>query len=407
MKYILIQPDGMADEPLESLGNKTPLEVAHSPAMDELASRGYFGFVHTIPEGFPPGSDIGNLALIGHNPSQVFTGRAPLEAAAQGIETEPEDVIFRANLVTIENGIMVDFTAGHITDEEAAQLMQFLNIEIPKNIQEVRINFVPGVSYRNLVIWHNGPTPTKAEPPHNLTDGPVEGFSAQPQPAVELMLLINKLLKDHPVNKARIAAGKRPATDLWLWGEGRTPTLNTIDKMYNFKSATMITAVDLLRGIAKLSGVTVRDVPGATGFIDTDYEAKCQKALERIELDDFVFVHIEAPDESAHMGRSDYKIKSIEDIDSLIVGPLLAYAKRRDDVTIICLPDHPTLIRTKTHSNSPVPCAVVYPDQMAVSQVTPRDFLDAPAQPDFRLLDGWELLNSTIARSWDTHPDKS
>lgn len=396
MKVILIQPDGMSDEPLAQLGDKTPLQAAYTPSMDWLASAGMLGTVHSIPAGFPPGSDIGNLVLMGHDPNKVFTGRAPLEAAAQGIPTTAEDVIYRVNFVHIADGVMVDFTAGHISNDEAATLIQSLNQELGVP----GLQLYPGVSYRNLGVWHQGAMPTRAEPPHNLTDKPVAGFDARPEPIRTVMQKAQAILADHPVNKQRAAAGKKTASHIWMWGEGRTPTLRGIQDLYGWQRGTMITAVDLLRGIARLSGVDVVDVEGATGFIDTNYEGKAQAALEALEQSDLIFVHIEAPDESAHMGRADYKLKSIEDTDAKIVAPLLRAAQSRGDVAIVLLPDHPTLIRTKTHSADPVPCLVAYPEHLRRSvRGDERRYSESTRPVDFELAAGWELLKRVQDRS--------
>ena len=396
MKVILIQPDGMADEPVAQLGNKTPLQAAYTPSMDWLASAGLLGTVHSIPAGFPPGSDIGNLVLMGHDPNKVFTGRAPLEAAAQGISTTPQDVIYRVNFVHIDQGVMVDFTAGHISNEEAAELISALNQEL--GIAGLRL--YPGVSYRNLGVWHQGAMPTQAEPPHNLTDKPIEGFDARPDSVRAVMDRARDILARHPVNHKRVAAGKKAATHIWMWGEGRMPTLRSIGDMYGWSHGTMITAVDLLRGIARLSGVDVVDVEGATGFIDTNYEGKAQAALDALDRSDLVFVHIEAPDESAHMGRSDYKLKSIEDTDAKIVAPLLRAARQRGDTAIVLLPDHPTLIRTKTHSADPVPCLVAYPEHLRRDvRGDERAYSESTQPVDFELPAGWELLQRVQART--------
>lgn len=390
-KILFLQPDGMADQPLVELKGRTPVEAARTPNLDRLASVGKLGLVHTIPAGFKPGSDIGNLVLLGHDPHKVFTGRAPLEAAAQGIETDSQDVVYRVNLVTIENDIMVDFTSGHISNTEGAELIRALN----EGLADAGVRFHPGVSYRNLAVWADGPTPLDATPPHDLTGQDCRAGCAADPKARHLMERAHEILAKHPVNRARVDNGKLPATDIWLWGEGRTPTLQKLKDTLGITGA-MITAVDLLRGIALMSGLEVHDVEGATGFVDTNYEGKAEAARQALRTLDMAFVHIEAPDESAHMGRVDLKIQAIEDFDSRIVGPLLTELAHYDDGVVICLPDHPTLIATKTHDNAPVPCVVARTQELRATATTTRVFSERMEHPDFELTDGWTLLSTVL-----------
>src|SRR5437868_5622163 len=362
MKFAIVIPDGCADEPQTSLGGKTPLEAAKTPAMDEIARLGVVGRSNNVPAHLPPGSDVANLSLFGYDPNKYFTGRAPLEAAAQGIQLGPEDWAIRCNLVTIENQVMRSFTADHVSTPEAAVLLQTCQQEMGRG----GLEFIPGLSYRNLLI-HRGakqPAPftrdTRATPPHDLTDKSVaDDFPRGPGSDLlnDLMGRSVGLFAEHPVNAARKAAGKMPATNIWLWGLGKTPSLTPFKQLHG-KSGKMITAVDLLRGLAALIGWDRIEVPGATGYLDTDYAAKGRAAIEALDSTDNTCVHVEATDEASHEGRADAKIKALEEIDSKIVAPLHAALKKQGDYRILISPDHPTYIRTKTHSHGFVPFAM-------------------------------------------------
>jgi len=362
MKYAIIIPDGCADEPQASLGGKTPLQAAKTPAMDEVARLGIVGRSNNVPAHLPPGSDVANLSLFGYDPNQYFTGRAPLEAAAQGIKLAPEDWAIRCNLVTIENQTMRSFTADHVSTAEATELLKTCQRELGTAYLE----FVPGVSYRNLLLFRGAKEPapftkeTRATPPHDLTDKSVaDDFPRGPGSDLlnELMGRSVALFADHPVNNARKKADKLPATNIWLWGLGKTPSLTPFRELHG-KSGKMITAVDLLRGLAALIGWERIDVPGATGYLDTDYAAKGRYAVEALASTDIVCVHVEATDEASHEGRADAKITALEEIDSKIVAPLHAALKKHGDYRILVSPDHPTPVRTKTHSHGYVPFAI-------------------------------------------------
>lgn len=368
MKYAIIIPDGAADEPQASLGGKTPLEAAETPHMDALAKAGVVARACHTPRALPAGSEIGNLSLLGYNPFEHFTGRAPMEAAAQGIELAPGDWAVRCNLVTIEDRgegpVMADFTAGHISTEESTALLKDVQAEIASGTKwGGALEFVPGVSYRNLLIWRGEKlaapftSDTRTEAPHDWTDLTIE--DAHPKGPggdvlVELMDATAKLLADHPVNKARVAAGSKPATSTWLWGQGGAPSLTPFAEKYGPKGA-MITAVDLLRGIAALVGWDRIEVPGATGYLDTDYAAKGRYAIDALGKYDLICVHIEAPDEASHEGRADEKVKAIEAIDRDIVGPLAEALAAKGEHRIMISPDHPTYISTKKHTHGDVP----------------------------------------------------
>lgn len=368
MKYIILIGDGMADELLPQLDNKTPLEVARTPNMDWLAQHSLAGTVRTVPKGYKPGSDIANLAILGYNPKTTFTGRAPLEAASAGIELGETDVAYRCNLVTIDDNIMEDYSAGHITTAEANALISTLN----EQLGTASIKFYPGVSYRHLLVIKNGPADIETTPPHDLTGEVINGDGPEGPGAEILIALMEKsahILKDHPVNIKRRHDGKKPATMIWLWGLGKKPALENFYSKYK-KTGTIITAVDLLKGIGKIIGLDTPAVPGATGYLDTNYEQKVAFALKALETQDMVYVHIEAPDEAAHQGDVKLKIKAIEDFDQNVVGPILEAAKKWDAVKILVLPDHATPTSTMTHSAHPVPFMLYSTDQPIKTTLT-------------------------------------
>ena len=362
MKYAIIIPDGCADEPQESLGGKTPLEAARIPAMDAVAADGVVGRANNTPEALPAGSDTANLSLLGYNPLEHFTGRAPLEAAAQGIELGPNDWAVRCNLVTIEDQMMKSFTAGHIESAEASELLETAQ----RKLGGPELRFYPGVSYRNLLVYRGSDRPapfspdTRTTPPHDLTDHSVlDDYPRGPGSDLlnHLMSESVRLFADHPVNVARRAVGKPPATNVWLWGLGSRPRLTPFAELHG-KQGAMITAVDLLRGLASLIGWRRIEVPGATGYLDTDYAAKGRYAVEALDAVDLICVHVEATDEASHEGNAAAKVKALEEIDRHIVGPLHKALKRRGDYRILVTPDHPTPLRTKTHSHGYVPFAL-------------------------------------------------
>ena len=362
MKYVIIHGDGMADWPCRELGGKTPLEAARKPNMDLIASRGELGLVATIPEGMPSGSDVGTMTMLGYDPARYHTGRAPIEAASQGIALAPEDVVFRMNLVSLkpdDNGAMVmdDFTSGHITSEEAARIVDDLRRELAGD----GIEFFNGVSYRHLMVWRSGLTGTKLTPPHDITGKPIEPHLPKGEGADRLSNLTRRagdILHEHPVNHARRATGKNEATAVWFWGQGRRPAVPTLKDRFGVEGS-VISAVDLVNGLGRLAGLDVITVPGATGFLDTDYAAKARYGLDSLKRRDFLLLHIEAPDEAGHMGRSDYKVEAIERIDELILGPLLAALPRFGEWALLLMPDHATPSILKTHSNEAVPFAIL------------------------------------------------
>ena len=358
MKYVIIIPDGMADHPQPSLKGKTPLEIARTPNMDQVALAGRVGLVETIPKDISPGSDVANLSLLGYDPHVYYSGRAPLEAASMGIELADADWAIRCNLVTVFEGQMLDFASGHIRSLEARILIDFLNRELGGK----DVIFYPGVSYRHLVVIR-GKDFAKLEtiPPHDIIGKKFEKFLPRGRGSEFLIELMGKsaaLLEDHEVNVVRRDLGENPANMIWLWGQGRKPTFPTFQEKYGIKGAA-ISAVDLIRGIAKYLGWDSIDVPGATGYYDTNYAGKGLAAVQALDRYDLVYVHIEAPDEASHNGHLQEKITAIENIDRHIVGPILsALEARREPYRLLVLPDHATPIDTRTHSREPVPFAL-------------------------------------------------
>ena len=362
MKYVIIIPDGCADEPQEELDGQTPLAAANTPAMDAIAKAGVVGRANHVPSHLTPGSAVANMSLLGYDPNIHFTGRAPLEAAAQGIELGPEDWAIRCNLVTIEDQTMKDFTADHISSEEAQVLLEAAQAEFGAEY----LQFVPGVSYRNLLLWRGAQYPapfsneTHATPPHDLTDKSVlNDYPRGPgsNRLTELMQGSLDLFANQPVNEKRVANGHLPATNVWLWGLGKQPALSPFAELYGLKGK-MITAVDLLRGIAALIGWERIEVPGATGYTDTDYAAKGKAAIAALEENAVVCVHVEAPDEASHEGDLSAKLKALEEIDSKIVKPVSEHLQSVGEYRILVTPDHPTPLRTKTHSHGFVPLTI-------------------------------------------------
>jgi 2,3-bisphosphoglycerate-independent phosphoglycerate mutase len=409
MKYVIVIPDGAADAPQDSLGGKTPFQAARTPAMDSLAARGTVGLTNHVPESLPPGSEVACMSLMGYDPLAYFTGRAPLEAAAQGITLGADDWAVRCNLVTIQPGdgepIMEDFTAGHITTEEATELLAAAQRGLAADFPGLAgWEFKPGVSYRNLLLHRGRPGAAplggdlRATPPHDLMDKPVgDSFprGTGSRLLTEIMARSAAWLEGHPVNKARVAAGKRPATNVWLWGVGRAPAMEPFAQKYGM-SGTMITAVDLLRGLAALAGWKRLEVPGATGYLDTDYAAKGRYAIAELDRTDLVCVHIEAPDEASHQGDAAEKVKAIEEIDAKIVAPIVKHLAGAGDHRILVCPDHPTFISTKTHSRGHVPFV------MAGSGIQPsgqRSYDEiAAAASTKRIEPGWKLMGEFLSR---------
>ncbi|MBN1870079.1 MAG: cofactor-independent phosphoglycerate mutase [Candidatus Omnitrophica bacterium] len=357
MKYIVIIPDGMADHPLEELGNKTPLEAARTTNMDYLAQHGSTGLVRTIPEKMSPGSEIGNLALMGYDPRKYQCGRAPIEAANLKITIADDEVVFRCNLVTVVDHKMADYSAGHIKTREASLLIDTLNEKIDLD----GVKFYAGKSYRHLLVLKARHPKTfcdiKTTPPHDILNKDITPYLPKGPESGTLLKLMERsvdIFKDHSVNEVRIDLGENPANMIWLWGQGRRIELPSFQKKYGV-SGSIISAVDLVNGIGRLAGLDVIDVPGITGYYDTNYLGKAQYALESLKHKDFVFIHIEAPDEAGHNGDIRAKVAAIERVDQDIVGTILNHYGEHDPVRILVLPDHPTPLKLRTHTADPVP----------------------------------------------------
>ncbi len=348
IKYVVLLGDGMADRPLRELDGRTPLQVARTPNMDRLARGGEIGLVKTVPDGFSPGSDVANLAVLGYSPVRYFTGRAPLEAASMGVTIQASDVAFRCNLVTLEEERMIDFSAGHITTREAKELIDAVHREL----SDEQVSFYPGVSYRHLMVWRKGKNKMVCTPPHDITGMKIREYLPSKQGSEflrDLMLRSRAVLLNHPVNRERIRQGKRPGNSIWLWGQGRRPLLPTFRDLYGLEGA-VISAVDLIKGIGIYAGLVPIPVPGATGFFDTNYHGKALAALDALSGKDFVYVHVEAADEAGHIGDIREKIRAIENFDEKVVGFILKGLEEFEVYRILLLPDHPTPIELKTHS---------------------------------------------------------
>lgn len=358
MKYIVIIGDGMADFPIDELQGKTPLMVAKKPYMDMMAKEGICGKVKTIPDGFPPGSDVAGMSLFGYDPGRFYTGRAPIEAYGMGIEMGETDVAFRCNMVNIGSSdgeaIMEDYSGGQISTEEARIFIELLN----KNIGRREFEFFPGVGYRHIMIWRDGKWEMSTTPPHDITKKAIAGYLPKgdgSERLIELMEVSRSLLKDHPVNIKRMASNRLPVNSIWLWGQGKKASFPLFYDRFMLKGAT-VAAVDLIKGISSLAGFDRPFVKGATGYIDTDYRAKAEKALELLDDHDIVYIHVEAPDEASHSGNLKEKIMAIENIDSKIVGPLYEAMPQRTRFMVVT--DHATPISLKTHYACPVPFAI-------------------------------------------------
>jgi 2,3-bisphosphoglycerate-independent phosphoglycerate mutase len=371
MKYIIILGDGMADEPIDMLGGKTPLQAANKPSIDKLASMGVSGLFKSVPDGFAPGSEIANLTVLGYNVVEDFEGRGSLEAASMGIAIEEGEMAMRCNLICIENEKIKNHSAGHISNAEAEELIHFLQKELGGDL----INFFPGVSYRHLLKMKGGNKRLKCTPPHDVPGTPfrdvmIEAVAPEAEETArmlnELTLKSQALLANHPVNLKRVAAGKDAANSIWLWSPGYKPKMKTLMESYGIQSGAVISAVDLIKGIGRYAGLEPIEVEGATGLYDTNYEGKTQAALEALKTKDFVFLHIEASDEAGHEGNVELKTKTIEYLDNRCVKTILEETAKWDEpVTIALLPDHPTPCRIKTHSNAPVPFIILKPGRKA------------------------------------------
>ena len=358
MKYVILIGDGMADEPIAELGGSTVLQKARTPNMDYIAAHGKAGLAQTVPEGMHPGSDVANMSIVGYDPKKYYSGRAPLEAASMGIGLDADDVAFRCNLITIEDGMIADYSSGHISSDEARELIQAVDADLGKD----GISFYPGISYRHLMVTKNKlGAETACTPPHDVIGEKKDDRMPKGKDSKLLCELIDAsmpILEKHPVNLKRIAAGKRPGNSIWLWGQGGAPAFPLFKDLYG-KTGAIISAVDLVKGIGTYAGFDVIDVPGATGYLDTNYRGKAEYALQALKDHDFVVVHVEAPDEAGHMGDTKAKIQAIEDFDEHVVGTILnGVNAMTEDVTILVMPDHPTPVHLRTHTSEPIPFAI-------------------------------------------------
>ncbi|MCI0705815.1 MAG: cofactor-independent phosphoglycerate mutase [Planctomycetia bacterium] len=404
MKYVIVIPDGCADEPVAELGNLTPLQAAKLPNMDRVAKAGVVGLSNNVPPSLTPASDVATLSLFGYDPLKFYTGRAPLETAAMGIHLGPNDWAIRCNLVFVPDGTMKDFTAGHISSEDGRELIHALQKELGgKELGGGTLEFHAGVQYRNILVWRgkseSSPLEgTKTQAPHDIPDKPVADYLPQGpggEMLVSLMEASKPILAAHPVNVKRLAEGKKPATQIWLWGQGKAPRMEPFAQVYGGRGA-IISAVDLVRGVGVLLGWHRIDVPGATGYLDTNYANKGKFAVEALGAFDLVCVHVEAPDEASHEGKSLEKVKSLEQIDEYIVGPLLEALPRYGDYRILVEPDHRTTLRTRAHAHGAVAFAACGTD------LTPNtaDRYDEPtaASTGLSFDPGWHLMKWFLGR---------
>jgi len=402
MKYVILLGDGMADYPTEMLGGKTPLECAFTPFMDQIAAEGTLGLVDTVPAGLIPGSDVATLSVLGYDPRETYTGRGPLEAASMGIPLEQNDMVYRCNLVAIGDkdtpgAFMDDFTAGHISTEESRQII----FDINKELGLPPYQFFPGVGYRHLFVWRDAPGAPQTTAPHDITGKLIADYLPHGDSSGEINSMMRRageILANQPVNAKRKEAGKKQANAIWLWGQGKKPQLVPLTQKYSITGG-MISAVDLLKGIAIISGLRVFPIEGATGYIDTNYEGKANMALDVLNFMDFVFVHLEAPDEMGHEGNAEGKIRAIELFDEKIVGPILTKIGSYGDYRIIVLSDHPTPVDLKTHVSDPSPFAVLS-SLKGENRASGLSFNEINAKNSSVLISPGHLLMEKFIKDW-------
>ncbi len=397
MKYIVLLGDGMSDEKIDQLGQRTPLQSAFTPNMDFMARRGRLGLAKTVPEGLPAGSDVANLSVFGYDPRTCYTGRSPLEAASMGVALSKNDVAFRVNLVTLQarGGTlsMQDYSAGHISSEESRILIN----DLQRDFGSDEFQFFPGVGYRHLMVWRNGNDRLKTTPPHDITGKGVVDYFPEGESSDQLLYLINAsqmLFHDHPVNRQRLIDGNLPASSIWLWGQGKSPRINSYKEKFGLSGA-VISAVDLIKGIGIYAGLDIINVPGVTGYIDTNYSGKVDAALAALESRDFVYLHIEAPDEASHSGNMAHKIQAIEDFDAYVVGPVLEGIKRYANYSILCTPDHPTPLNIMTHTSDPVPFIIFCGEEQVNDSVNGYDE-DSAQATGLYIDEGFRLMEMLI-----------
>lgn len=387
-KYVIIVPDGAADEPLKQFGNKTIFEAASTPNMDKISSTGRLGLVRTVPEHMEPGSDVAQMSLLGYDPKRYYTGRAPIEAVARNIDLSNTDWVFRCNLITIADGKMADHSAGHISTEEGTKLINDLN----KQLGTDKIHLYPGVSYRHLLVFNGLDFKVQTFPPHDYIGTPIEKILPRgkgEELLIEMMARSQQLFANTDINKIRKDLGENQVSSIWLWGQGVKAKMESFEKRFGLKGAT-ITAVDLARGLSLLIGFDLIDVPGATGFVDTNYQGKAAAAIDALNKYDIVLVHIEAPDEAGHSGNAEMKKKAVERIDKFIVGPVYEAMQKFPSWRILVVPDHPTPVRTGAHVADPVPFAMA---GTGVAGVLNSPFSEAnAAKSGLKIENGFELM---------------
>lgn len=391
----------MPDHKLAELEGRTPLEVAETPNLDAIAKRaGIFGTAKTIPDSLPPGSDVGNLAVLGYDPTKYYTGRSPLEAASIGVPLGETDVTVRCNLVTLaqRNGrtVMEDYSAGHITDDDAAAIIE----DLKKEIDGEEFSLSQGVSYRHLLLWRGGNSAISTTPPHDISGKETAPRLPSGEGAEKLVGLMERsrgILKDHPVNRRRRAEGKNTADSIWLWGEGTKPDMPSLRELYGI-TGSVVSAVDLVKGIGIFAGMEVIEVPGATGYLDTNYAGKVSGALESLDRVDLAMIHIEATDETGHVGDAGLKIRAIEDFDRKVVGPALAGMERFREYRVLVLSDHPTPVDIRTHSREPVPFAMLDSGNLSVKDDSLVYTEDCAASGGVFVEEGWKLMGTLVAR---------
>ena len=393
MKYIVLLGDGMSDEKIDELGGKTPLQAAKTPNMDFMAKRGKLGLARTVPKGLPPGSDVANLSVFGYDPASCYTGRSPLEAASMGVALGKNDVAFRVNLINLHpHGskiYMQDYSAGHISTADGRELLE----ELQNHLGDDEFQFYPGVGYRHLLVWRNGKERITTVPPHDITGKDIIDFLPKGEGADRLINLMNSsqmLFNNHPQYKRRLEDNQLPANSIWLWGQGKSPQMATFSDKFGLSGA-VISAVDLIKGIGIYAGLEIINVPGATGYIDTNYRGKAEAALKALAHKDYVYLHVEAPDEASHSGKLADKIRAIEDFDALVVGPVLEGIKQFGDYRILCTPDHPTPVKRMTHTSEPVPFILYSGEQLADERIAGYDE-DSAAAAGLFVEEGFRLM---------------
>jgi len=399
MKYVVLLGDGMSDETIAELGNRTPLQAAKTPNMDFMARRGLLGLAQTVPAGYPPGSDVANLSMFGYDPTKCYTGRSPLEAASMGVELGPEDVAFRVNLVHLDARggrlIMDDYSAGHISTADGRELIE----ELQRQLGDQEFSFHPGVSYRHLMVWHNGKTKIQATPPHDITGQDIIQFLPKGEGADRLIYIMNSaqmIFHSHPQFKRRSEQGDTPANSIWLWGQGKAPAMEGFQAKFGLAGA-VISAVDLIKGIGVYAGLDVIEVPGATGYLDTNFKGKAEAALQALQERDFVFLHVEAPDEASHSGKLGHKLQAIECFDEQVVGPVLEGIKQFGEYRILCAPDHPTPVELMTHTSDPVPFVIYSGEEKENPAVAGYDELSAAATK-LHVSEGFRLMEMLLKK---------